>query len=342
MQEVLGEPPRSVGPVTLDDIRAGAAGIAHIDAGHSVNAKAIELTTPAAYDRLTFLAAVLGAHPVPKHGKVSGQRVSGVVFVANDAQGHHVPGDIAPLAVREIMGYHGRLPAQDVSRRLPMILARAASTLAAQSTQTPTIRNQATQDDVTVHSMQTTHEGFFLTRTYELQHPRFDGTTSARLNREVFIATDAVIVLPYDPIRDRVLLVEQFRLGPFARGDSYPWVLEPVAGRVDAGETTDEAARRECQEEAGLTLHDLEHVSSHYFSPGASTEYYHCYVALTDLPDDIAGLGGLATEHEDIRTHVLSFETAMGLLTSGEANIGPMILLLLWLERERARLRASA
>ncbi|MEM6589996.1 MAG: NUDIX hydrolase, partial [Pseudomonadota bacterium] len=112
--------------------------------------------------------------------------------------------------------------------------------------------------------------------------------------------------------------------------------------RVDAGESVQEAARRECQEEAGLRLHQLEHVSSHYFSPGASTEYYHCYIALTDLPDDAAGLGGLETEQEDIRTHVLSFDAAMGLLTTGEANIGPMILLLLWLERERPRLRASA
>ncbi|MEO0774175.1 MAG: NUDIX domain-containing protein, partial [Pseudomonadota bacterium] len=218
----------------------------------------------------------------------------------------------------------------------------AASRVAAQASEAPKLRSQTRQSEVTLHSAEATHEGFFLTRTFDLQHPRFDGTTSPRLTREVFVATDAVIVLPYDPVRDRVLLVEQFRMGPYARGDTYPWVLEPVAGRVDAGETIEHAARRECEEEAGLTLGALEHVSSHYCSPGASTEVFHCYVALADLPDEVAGLGGLATEHEDIRTHVLSFATAQDFLSSGEANIGPMILLLLWLERERSRLRASA
>ena len=350
LQEVLGQPAASMRPVVLEDVGTGNASDAlampQIDAQSSATALAIEVEDPAAFDRLSFFAAVLGAHPVPKHGHMDGHRVSGVLFVDDTADGPGnltaAPSDLALLAAREIMGYHGRRPAADVTHRLPMIFARAAATLAAKTTPTPTIRSQATQDDVIVHASDATHEGFFLTRTYDLQHPRFDGSTSARLSREVFVATDAVIVLPYDPVRDRVLLVEQFRMGPFARGDTYPWVLEPVAGRVDAGETVEEAARRECEEEAGLTLRHLEHVSSHYFSPGASTEYYHCYVALSDLPDGVAGQGGLDAEHEDIRTHVLSFDAVQDLLTSGEANIGPLILLLLWLERERPRLRASA
>ncbi|MEM6579286.1 MAG: glutamine-hydrolyzing GMP synthase [Pseudomonadota bacterium] len=87
-----------------------------------------------------------------------------------------------------------------------------------------------------VASCEATHEGYFLTRHYALRHTLFDGGQSAEVQREVFVATDAAIVLLYDPKRDRVLLVEQFRMGPFGRGDPSPWVLEPVAGRVDAGE----------------------------------------------------------------------------------------------------------
>lgn len=341
-------------PVTLTNVAHGPSGafpFPHIEEGITTTAAAIQLDTSDAFDALSFFAACCGAHPVPKHGDIAGQPTSGVLFVSDAPSGcASLPpeiwirdwGDLALVAAREIMGYRGRVAPRDLHWRMPMILSRAVAEQNAKTTPTPVLRRATTSDAVTVHRAEHAHEGFFLARTYILQHPRYDGTLSDPLHREVFVAADAVIVLPYDPVRDRVLLVEQFRMGPFGRGDPYPWVLEPVAGRVDAGETIEAAARRECEEEAGLTLQRLEHVSSHYFSPGASTEYYHCYLALADLPDDAAGLGGLETEAEDIRTHILSFDAARDLLTSGEANIGPMILLLLWLERERPRLRSGA
>ncbi|MEO0369965.1 MAG: NUDIX domain-containing protein [Pseudomonadota bacterium] len=352
LQEVLGQPPMSRVLVEMEGVGVTTLNTAfpmpHVDETGRTTATAIDIEDAGVYDRLSFFAQVLGAHPVPKHGTMDGEEVSGILFVTDapseriETDWAHDPAGTAVLAAREIMGYYGRLPAQDVAGRMSMILSRAAATCAAMVQQPPETRSATPHDAVTVHAQEATHEGFFLTRTYDLQHPRFDGTISPRLSREVFIGTDAVIVLPYDPVRDRVLLVEQFRMGPFARGDTYPWVLEPVAGRVDAGETPETAVRRECEEEAGLTLSSLEHVTSHYCSPGASSEFFHCYIAFADLPDEAAGLGGVASEHEDIRTHILSFDQAMGLLSSGEANIGPMILLLLWLDRERPRLRGSA
>lgn len=187
-----------------------------------------------------------------------------------------------------------------------------------------------------------THDGFFRMQRIALRHPLFGGGMSCEVAREVFVATDAAIVLPYDPQRDRVLLVEQFRAGPYGRGDALPFCLEPVAGRVDAGEAPETAARRECAEEAGLALRDLRHVSSHYPSPGCSTEYFHCYVGLCDLPEPGQGRGGLETENEDIRTHVIPFDAAQGLLETGEANVGPLVLLLTWLAHHRASLRQGA
>ncbi|MEL7256355.1 MAG: NUDIX domain-containing protein [Pseudomonadota bacterium] len=243
-------------------------------------------------------------------------------------------------AIDEIMSYFGRYDITTVAARMPMILARAHSRVAAQQTAPSAIRTAQPAKTVEVQAERATHEGYFLTRSYRLRHPTFDGAQSEDVAREVFVATDAAIVLPYDPVRDRLLLVEQFRMGPFGRGDPLPWVLEPVAGRVDPGEAPETTARRECVEEAGLELHALEHVSSHYCSPGCSTEVFHCYVGLCDLPDMAQGQGGLETEHEDIRTHVLSFEDALNLTRTGEANIGPLVLLLLWVERERPRLRS--
>ncbi len=320
-------------------------------AGERLEAVAVRLDDGEAFHRLSYLAAVIGMHPVPKHAE--GDIAAGVTFLSDHDKPAADPwnmddwqndwGQIAIYAAEEILGYYRRVEAHALTWRLPMILARAAARCTAEADAAPaTLRRDLGADAVTLHASQATHEGFFLTRQFDLSYPRFDGSRSETLSREVFVVGDAVIVLPYDPKRDRVLLVEQFRMGPFGRGDPRPWVLEPPAGRVDAGESPQEAARRECEEEAGLSLRSLHHISSHYCSPGASTEYYHCYLALADLPEMGSGFGGLATEHEDIRTHVISFEEAMALVKSGEANIGPMILMLLWLERERPRLRSEA
>lgn len=257
--------------------------------------------------------------------------------------GEGVSGALVAEASPEVLDGHARgVPVAEMAARRQMILARAEARIAARSTPAPvTLRSDTPRAAVTEQGCEITHDGFFLTRRYRLRHPRFDGGQSPQVSREVFVATDAALVLPYDPARDRVLLVEQFRMGPYGRGDPFPWLLEPVAGRVDGGETPEETARRECIEEAGLTLRALEKISSHYCTPGYSTEFFHLFLGLCDLPEMRQGRGGLATENEDIRTHVIGFERAMDLVTSGEANNGPLVLGLLWLARERARLRAA-
>ena len=243
--------------------------------------------------------------------------------------------DLLAGAVSEIRQLGRRLTPATMPRRLPMMLSRAAARWLARAGVPASIRSATPASQVVEVACRTPHAGFFLTQSCDLRHPRFAGGLGARVRREVFVATDAALVLPYDPVRDRVLLVEQFRIGPYRRGDPRPFVLEPVAGRVDAGETPEQAARRECAEEAGLDLHRLRAISSHYCSPGCSTEYFHLFLGLCDLPDTGHGHGGLAAEHEDIRTHVLGFAEAMQLLETGEADNGPLVLSLLWLVRER-------
>ncbi len=250
-------------------------------------------------------------------------------------------GAISRAAAMEAMEYLGTCSGRDLAARMPMIRARAASRLSA--TGVPAmVRSDTGAEAVQTVRTEVLHAGYFRTEARVLRHPTFAGGMSETLRREIFVATDAALVLPYDPVCDRVLLVEQFRMGPYGRGDPRPWMLEPVAGRVDPGETPEQAAHRECMEEAGLTLTRLERIGSYYCTPGYSTEYFHNFVGITDLPDDLPRYGGLETEAEDIRLHLLDFDAAMALIDTGEADNGPLILSLMWLARERARLRAAA
>lgn len=243
-------------------------------------------------------------------------------------------------AAKELMALFGKLRPVDIPLVFERIKARAFSRHIAQSEAAPTeLRRAGQHGDIEVSEVECCHLGYFRTDRLSLSFPRFDGGQSGPLSREVFLTGDAALVLPYDPQRDRVLLIEQFRMGPFGRGDCHPWTLEPIAGRIDFGETPEEAAAREALEEAGLTLDRLLPVANYYPSPGEVSTYFHTFVGLCDLTDGIAGLGGLSCESEDIRSHLLSFEEAELLMQTGEINVGPLLHLLLWLKGERSRLK---
>ena len=241
---------------------------------------------------------------------------------------------------QDIMALYGRISPETLAQRRNAMLVRAAGrvrTLAAPTTR----RHRAQPGDIVVQDRNTPYSAFFAIEEYVLSWRQFNGSLGQPAHRAVFLSGDAVTVLPYDPVRDRVLLIDQFRPGPFARGDTQPWLLEPIAGRIDPGESPEQAARREAVEEAGLALTGLLPVAQYYPTPGANSEFLYSYVALTDLPDGLGGVFGLESEAEDIRTHVLPFAELMAMVTSGEAANAPLILTALWLERERPRLRAA-
>jgi nudix-type nucleoside diphosphatase (YffH/AdpP family) len=250
-------------------------------------------------------------------------------------------GETTLRAAVESMDRFGDWSAHDLAHRFPTIRARAWARGLASAAAPATVRTDPAPDAVTARRITRRHAGFFALDEVELDHATFAGSRSRPMVREAFIGMDAALVLPYDPVTDRVLLVEQFRIGPFMRGDARPWTLEPIAGLVDAGEAPAETARREAMEEAGLTLRHLEPVIAGYPSPGATTEFFHCFVGVCALdPEAGAGAGGLDHEDEDIRSHVLDRERAMNLVASGEGNVIPLVMLLLWVSANRDRLAA--
>lgn len=243
---------------------------------------------------------------------------------------------------QDILALQGQAEPAAIAARYYQMLVRGASRLRARDSAPTRLRHHALPGDVVVERLSLPYANFFAVEEYDLRHRRFDGEMSPQINRATFVSGDAVTVLPYDPARDRVLLIEQFRAGPHARGDAQCWHLEAIAGRVDPEETPEETARREAMEEAGVTLGDLLKVAFYYPSNGAKTEYIYSYVGLADLPDGSAGVHGLLSEAEDIRGHLVSFDQMMALVASGEIANAPLLLTALWLQRERPRLRGAA
>ena len=287
--------------------------------------------------RLTFYVDVAGS------ANLRPSAVPGVVAELNLTKVPATPRVLAEAVATagDIMALFGVKSADDVRKRLASMQVRGAARVRAAIGVPILKRFAAKTEDVAVTCHREPYAKFFAVEEYDLTHRRFDGTFSPQITRAVFISGDAVTVLPYDPVRDRVLLIEQFRAGPFARGDAQPWQLEAIAGRIDPGETPQDAARREAVEEAGLTLGAMLDVAQYYPSPGVFAEYLYSYVAITELPDGAAGVFGVDGEAEDIRGHLMGFDDLMALVASGEVANAPLILTAYWLAARREILRAG-
>ena len=148
---------------------------------------------------------------------------------------------------------------------------------------------------------------------------------------------DAVCVLPYDPQRDEVVLIEQFRIGAMGRTGN-PWLVEMVAGLIDKDEQPEEVAHREAEEEAGLTFSALWPITKYFPSPGGSTEFVHLYLGRCDS-SGAGGVHGLEEEAEDIRVTPWAFEDALQAVRDGKISNAASIIALQWLALNRAEVR---
>lgn len=193
--------------------------------------------------------------------------------------------------------------------------------------------------DVEILQEDDAYKGFFRLSRFKLRHRLFAGGWSEIFTRELFRRRDAVGVLLYDPQRDQVALVEQFRVGVYARAAENPWQLEIVAGVIDKdGEPPADVAIREAREEANCEILALEPVAEYFSSPGGSDEYFFVYCGRCDL-SNAGGVFGLPDEHEDIRVHVLDVDEIFARLQRGEIRNGLTLVALQWLQLHRERLR---
>ena len=193
------------------------------------------------------------------------------------------------------------------------------------------------KNDVEIIARETLYSGFFSMDLYRFRHRLFNGEMSGEIRREIFERGHAAVLLPFDPVRDEVVLVEQIRIAAYDVSES-PWLLEMVAGMIEEGETVEDVARREALEEAGLVVGRTKPVLSYLARPGGTSERLSIMVGEVDATT-AEGIHGLADENEDIRVHVVSREQAYQWVEEGKIDNAASVIALQWLQLHYQTLR---
>ncbi len=196
--------------------------------------------------------------------------------------------------------------------------------------------------DVHIDEQETVWNGRFALQRIGFRQRRFDGTMSGPRNWELLRRGTAAAVLPYDPVADMVVTIEQFRLPAYAAGLP-PVMVELAAGLTDGSESPEATIRREAVEEMGLELGEMERIGDFLLTPGGCDELCTLFAGRVRLgevgPDGLLGAHGLASEQEDIRvralpaSHVIE-QAIAGAYPNSVATIG-----LLWFAARRDWLR---
>ncbi|MXP67707.1 ADP-ribose diphosphatase [Pantoea sp. Aalb] len=187
------------------------------------------------------------------------------------------------------------------------------------------------KNDIKIITRKKKYEGFFSIVSYFFIHRRFNGKMSKEIIREVFERGHAAVLLPYDPLLDKVILIEQVRIASFD-SSSTPWLLEVIAGTIEHGETPEEVVRREAVEEANLKIKRIKPIMSYLASPGGTSE--RLYVLLGEIDSNLSKSSqyGVEKENEDIFVHVVSRKQAYQWIQEGIIDNAATILSLQWLE----------
>ena len=190
--------------------------------------------------------------------------------------------------------------------------------------------------EVELEKLEVIADGYLRLERLTLRTDTFAGGTSGALQREVLRAGPAVAILLYDPAPQKLILIEQFRVGAYVNQKvnqlASAWLLECVAGKIDEGETSEVAARREAMEESGCQVQEMEFAGAYLSSPGTSDELVSVYLGRVDSAR-VGGVHGEASEGEDIRTVVLSVDEALAAADNGTVINMVTQVALLWFAR---------
>jgi ADP-ribose pyrophosphatase len=186
------------------------------------------------------------------------------------------------------------------------------------------------QSDTQIVTREPAYQGFIPVDVLQLRHRLFAGGWSETMRRELAVRPRAVGVLLYDPRREDLVMIKQFRTGAVGCNQS-PWMLEIVAGLADPDEQPVDVARREAKEEANCEISALVPVCEYFNSPGWCDEQITLFCAIVDSTA-LQGIHGLDDEHEDILTVTVPLKKAAQMIQNGEINNAMSIIAIQWLQ----------
>jgi len=193
---------------------------------------------------------------------------------------------------------------------------------------------------VRLHRRESLYSGFLDVDLYEVSHELYGGGWSNVLDREVMHRKEIAAVLPFDPVRQEVVLIEQFRVGAWAGNWPHPWLLECIAGVMEDGESAGEVALREAEEEASCRILELELIGRFFTTPGGSSELVNLFCGRVDAAG-VGGIHGLADEGENIKASVWSLSDALSLVEDGQLCNAKTLVALQWLTLNHLRLTSN-
>ncbi len=172
------------------------------------------------------------------------------------------------------------------------------------------------------------YSGFFNLNKYEFVHKKHDGNWTNTVEREVFSGAEVSGLLPYDPIKNEIILLQQFRAGALSRYDK-DYLYEIVAGIINKNEKAEETAKRECIEETGCKVKKITPILSYFPAPGSSESYYHLYLGEINSFDG-KRIMGLEDENEDILVKSFKIDEVRQLLKEKKIMNGLTLIALQW------------
>ncbi len=172
------------------------------------------------------------------------------------------------------------------------------------------------------------YSGFFKMSEVTLKYKKFDGSWSNEVKRELFTGAQVSAVLPYDPIKKEIILIQQFRPGTISKNVGN-YLEEIVAGIIDPGEDPQTAAKRECLEETGCEVRKLIPIQNYFPAPGSSESFYHLYLAEIETFKG-KRIMGLKTENEDILVKSYKISEVKNKLLNGKILNGLALIALQW------------
>ena len=172
------------------------------------------------------------------------------------------------------------------------------------------------------------YSGFFKMNEVTLKYKKFDGSWSDDVKRELFTGAQVSAVLPYDPIKQEIILIQQFRPGTISKNVGN-YLEEIVAGIIDPGEDPQTAAKRECLEETGCEVKKLIPIQNYFPAPGSSESFYHLYLAEIETFKG-KRIMGLKTENEDILVKSYKISEVKNKLLNGKILNGLALIALQW------------